>query len=186
MHPERFQNASPETVYEGKFLRFINKAGWEYVERNNCDGIVIILSQTEDQKIIFVEQYRPPVGRNVVEFPAGLINDERFESTDFKEETIIGAAEREFFEETGYKADHIKPVFQGPINSGISSDMFTMVIATGIQRVGPGGGDGNEVISVHTVPLPEVDYWLDQKSAEGCLIGPRIYAGLYLLKKYNN
>ena len=67
--------AKQEIIYEGKFLRFIRMGGWEYVQRNNCSAIVIIMALTEDDHVIFVEQYRPPVDKIVIEFPAGLVDD---------------------------------------------------------------------------------------------------------------
>lgn len=67
---------APKVVAEGRFLRFLIKQGWEYVERPNCTGIVIIVAVTDEGKLLFTEQFRLPVGRPVIEFPAGLVGDE--------------------------------------------------------------------------------------------------------------
>ncbi len=181
----QFEDTSRTVLHEGKFLRFVNKGGWEYVERNNCEGIVIILAMTDEHKIIFVEQYRPPVESNVIEFPAGLINDSRDLKPLRKKESLLEAAQRELREETGYVAENMRSVFTGPINSGISSDMLVFVRAEGLRKVSCGGGDEWEDIQVHEVDRDHANLWLSRKQEEGCLIGPRIYAGLYFLNKYN-
>ena len=64
-------------IAEGKFVRFVKCGHWEYFERNNCGGMVIILAMTKKQEVLFVEQYRPPVDNVVIEFPAGLVKDNR-------------------------------------------------------------------------------------------------------------
>ena len=45
--------------------------------------------------------------------------------------------------------------------------------------MGPGGGDGNEDITVHHVPLGNAVGWLDARMAEGIMLDPKIYAGLF-------
>jgi len=164
---------------EGRFFRFIKKDGWEYFERSNCTDIVIILAVTKNKKVIFIEQYRPPVGKNVIEFPAGLVNDAK----DCKHESVAAGAKRELFEETGYKARKIIPILKGPSSSGSSADLVTMVRAVDIEKVGEGTGDGTESIKVHEVPLAKVDQWLKSMEKKGCLIEPKVYAGLYFLNK---
>ena len=168
-------------LFDGRFIRFIKTSQWEYVERNNCTGIVIIVPLTNDQKVIFVEQFRPPVNKNVIEFPAGLVNDGARE----KKESILKAAQRELLEETGYQAKKMKELLDGPVSSGLTSDLVTMVMATDLKKVGEGEGDGTENITVHEVPLRKVEQWLKGKKRKGYLIEPKIYAGLYFLWKYN-
>ena len=167
-------------LHEGKYLRFIKDDEWEYVERVHKKGVVIIVAMTQG-KVVFVEQYRFPVKRKVIEFPAGLVNDTKSKKT----ETIFEAAKRELLEETGYQAGQIIKILAGPVSSGSSSDKVTMVMARGLKKLGEGGGDGTEFITVHEVPLTKVDRWLNKMLKKGCLIEPKIYAGLYFLKGYN-
>lgn len=178
---KNFQKARKQVIYEGNFIRFVNKGGWEYIERSNCDGIVVIIAMTSDQKVLFVEQYRPPLDKNVIEFPAGLVNDQGHS----QKETVFQAAQRELLEETGYCAKRMKKIFYGPINSGVSSDLMYFIRAVGIEKVGAGGGDATEEIKVHAIKLSQADQWLRKKAKEGVLICPRLYAGLYFLNKYN-
>ena len=175
------KSAKKEIIHNGKFLRYVRKGGWEYVERNNCSAIVIIVAKTDDNRVLFVEQYRPPVKKRVVEFPAGLVNDGEFK----RRESILSAAKRELLEETGYKAGKMTKLLEGPVSSGSSADMVTIVQAQNLKKVSQGGGDEFEAIIVHEVPLIETDQWLSKMRRKGYLIEPKIYTGLYFLKTYN-
>lgn len=175
------RKAKKEIIHNGKFLRFIRKGEWEYVERNNCSAIVIIVAMTKKRHVLFVEQYRPPVGRKAIEFPAGLVNDRGSK----RRESIYSAAKRELLEETGYQAGSMVKLLEGPVSSGSSSDMVIMVQARNVRKVSQGGGDEFETIIVHEVPLDETDRWLLKMRRKGYLVEPKIYTGLYFLKTYN-
>ncbi|PIQ86594.1 MAG: DNA mismatch repair protein MutT [Candidatus Omnitrophica bacterium CG11_big_fil_rev_8_21_14_0_20_45_26] len=170
---------SKKTLYEGKFKRLVEKDGWEYIERVNCCGIVAMLPVTDDGKVILVEQYRVPLARKTIEFPAGLADGA---NTNQSEESLEEAANRELIEETGYSAGKMIFVSNGAISGSSSSDVMTVFRATGLKKVGNGGGDQTENITVHEVPLKEIDAWLMQKSKEGFLVDHKVYAGLYVLK----
>ena len=170
-----------QVIYEGNFLRYVKKDNWEFVERHNCSGIVIIVAVTPSKKILFVEQFRVPVNKRVIEFPAGLVGDER----DTPKESMAIAAKRELLEETGYKASTIETMMSGPVSSGSSADIVTMVRAKGLKKMGKGGGKDDEDIAVHEVPMSKVDGWLKEKSRKGCYVEPKVYTGLYFLSKYN-
>ncbi len=171
-----------DVVSEGKFIRFIKSEEWEYVERSNCTGIVAIIPVTDDKKLVLIEQYRVPVGKKVIEFPAGLVNDKKLS----RPEKMITAAKRELLEETGYKAGRIIKIFEGPLSSGITSEMMTFYLATRLKKVSSGGGDMTEDIKVHHVPLAKIDTWLKARRAGGCLVDPKLYGGLYFITKYLN
>ncbi|KZT61427.1 hypothetical protein CALCODRAFT_427851 [Calocera cornea HHB12733] len=79
---------------------------WEAAARKTrgsggVDAVAILtLLQAEGQKTctIIIEQYRPPLGKVCIEFPAGLIDGD---------ETAEAAAIRELREETGYEAKEV-------------------------------------------------------------------------------
>jgi ADP-ribose pyrophosphatase len=173
------QRGKKAIIVEGKFIRFVQKGEWEYAERINCTDIVIILAMTDDKKVILIEQFRPPVDKNVIEFPAGLVNDRE----GHKKESLFMAAKRELFEETGYGAKRIVKIMVGPVSAGFTPDTVTIVRALGLEKKGGGGGDEFENITIHEIPLSSVDAWLKRKEKEGCLVEPKVYAGLYFLKK---
>ena len=181
MKAKATKKAKKVTIGEGNFIRFVKKGDWEYAERNNCTGVVIIVAMTNQNRILFVEQYRTPVGKSVIEFPAGLMNDFQVK----KRESLSVSAKRELLEETGYQAKKIVTLLKGPVSSGASSDIVVIVRALGLKKVGEGGGDHLESIIVHEVPFERVDQWLKKMERKGFLIEPKIYAGLYFLKNYN-
>ena len=180
-NPKFLARLKPKMVCEGQYIRFLSVGSWEYVQRKNCTGIVIIIAVTAGGKIIITEQYRIPVKKNVIEFPAGLVND----LNPKKKESIFIAAQRELVEETGYLTGKMTRIMAGPVSAGFTSDMVTIVQATDLCKVGKGGGDATERIKVYEVPLAKVDDWLQLKQKKGDLVDPKLYAGLYWLKKYN-
>ena len=102
--------------------------------------------------------------------------------SDSRHETLEEAAHRELIEETGYAADRFEHLFEGPSSSGLTNEMYTMLLARDVRRVGSGGGDGSEDIRVHPVPLDEVDAWLKTKSREGVMVSPKVYSALYFAR----
>lgn len=166
-------------VFSGKYLRMKSENGWEYVERSNCSGIVVIVPVTDAGEVLFVEQYRIPVGTSVIEFPAGLVGDLH----DDPDELLETAAERELLEETGYKAGTMEYLTEGPPSAGLSSEILTFFLAKNLQKVSEGGGDHTESIKVYKIPVSDVETFLEKKMKQGILIDPKVYAGLYFIHK---
>ncbi len=166
-----------KTVYQGKYLRMCVQGHWEYAERTNAGSAVIIIARTPEDKLLFVEQYRIPLGRNTIEMPAGLVGD--LDADD----TLESAAKRELLEETGWQAEHVEVLMIGPTSSGLSNELIAFVRATGLTRIHAGGGDETENITVHEVPVNQAAQWLAQKMAEGYSMDPKLWAGLWLLDK---
>ncbi|MBU3759970.1 MAG: NUDIX hydrolase [Candidatus Omnitrophica bacterium] len=167
-----------EVLYEGKYLRFMRRGSWEYAERKDCTGVVFIVAMTAERKIVLCEQYRVPVGRTIIEIPAGLVEDK----AEFENETMETAARRELLEETGYEAETMTLLFQGPAAPGSSSAIIHFYLAGGIRKKGPGGGDETENIRVHEVALENADTWLRGMEAAGHLIDPKVFSALHLLQ----
>lgn len=165
----------PEILYSGKFLRFRRAGHWEFVERVNCSGVVLIVPLTDDGEIVLIEQHRVPLGASVIELPAGLVGDEPRHDG----EQLETAARRELIEETGYDADRIEHLCSGPPTSGLASEVVELCRATGLTRVGSGGGVDDEQITVHIVPIDSALEWLSRRRSDGVLIDPKVYAGLY-------
>lgn len=165
---------TPRVLAEGRFARLVAHNGWEWVERVNASGAVVVVALTDDRRLILVEQHRIPLNRRVVELPAGLVGDDAAPGED-----IVHAARRELLEETGYQADTLEYLAEGPSSAGLAAEVYALFFARGARRVGPGGGDDSEDIQVHLVPLDEADAWLDARRRQGVMVDPKVYAGLY-------
>jgi ADP-ribose pyrophosphatase len=170
---------SHRILAEGRFARLVAKAGWEWVERISTSRAVIIVAVTDDEQLVLVEQFRIPLDRRVIELPAGLVGD----GADIAREDPGEAAQRELLEETGYQADRLEYLAEGPSSSGLTTETYALYLARNVERVGPGGGDGSENIQVHLVPLGRADAWLDARRLEGLMVDPKIYAGLYFAQR---
>ena len=166
------------TIAEGRYITLVEEDGWEYVIRHGVTGIVIIVPVTDDGKLVLVEQYRRAVHKRVIELPAGLVGDIDGQQS----ESMVDAATRELEEETGHRAAEMALLFQGPIAVGISDEVVHIYEARGLSRVGAGGGDETEDITVHEVPLADVNAFLAAQSAKGLGVDPKIFAGLFLAR----
>jgi len=165
-----------QVIHDGKFLRYCKRGSWEYVERANVSGIVVIVPVTDAGELVLVEQWRPPVLAHTVELPAGLAGD----TAEFAGESMLTAARRELLEETGYAAETLQLVGHGAPSAGLSDEVVTLVYAAGLRQVGEGGGDEHEDITVHRVPLPDVPAWMQAQAAAGKAVDLKIYAGLWV------
>ena len=139
--------------------------------------MAVLVAVNQDQELILVEQFRPPLQQSVIELPAGLCGD-----LDDPDEPLLEAAKRELLEETGYLATGMRLLFSCPSSAGMSDEVISFVLATGLDRIGPGGGDDSEDIIVHEIPLEQVDSWLQERIQAGTPIDPKIYSALYWLK----
>ncbi|HUA79411.1 MAG TPA: NUDIX hydrolase [Dyella sp.] len=171
-------DATPETLYQGRWLRLSRRGRWEYAERNNSGGAVIILAVTPEDKVLFVEQFRVAVQQFTIEMPAGLVGD----LADQQHETTMLAAQRELEEETGYRCGSVTFVHEGPSSSGMSNEMIAFVRAHDLVKVGNGGGDASENIVVHEVPRSEAGAWLLARAKDGYSIDPKLFAGLWFIE----
>lgn len=169
--------ASARVLGSGRFLELVDEGGWEYVRRRVASGVVVIVATTDDGALVLVEQHRVPVNRRTLELPAGLVGD----TAEFHAESLDLAAARELEEETGFRASSWKMLAQGPSAVGISTEVVTFFRATRLSRVGPGGGDASEDITVHVVARADVPAFLRQGEASGILIDPKVYAALHFL-----
>ncbi len=167
-----------ETVYEGKWVRMKKRGSWEYVERVHGIGMaVIIIAVTADDKVVFVEQDRIPLGKRTIEMPAGLVGDQE------GEDTLEDAARRELIEETGYEPEHVEVLLIGPTSAGLSTERIAYVRAMGLRRVSDGGGVDDENIIVHEVPREEAPRWLLEKQAEGFELDLKLWGGLWMIER---
>jgi ADP-ribose pyrophosphatase len=166
-------NDAREILCEGRHMVFLRRNGWEYVEHRTAPEAAMIVAITAREEIVLVEEFRPPMDAQVVSLPAGLVGDEG-------PEEAIDAARRELAEETGHEAPAFVPIARGPGSAGQSSEMITFFLADGALRAGDQAAHDRGRIRVHVVPIAELPSWTRRREAEGAVIDPKIWAGLYL------
>ena len=90
------------------------------LRNNHTDGVVIIMTNEDDEKILLNKEYRMSVGGFVYNFPAGLIDDG---------ETPEQAARRELKEETGLNIIQIEDqLFDSYSAIGFSNETNAVII----------------------------------------------------------
>ena len=167
-----------DTLYQGKHLNLVRADRWEYATRVGASGVVGILAVTPAGKLLLVEQYRKPVGRRVIELPAGLAGD----GANTRDEELAIAARRELLEETGYDADRFEMLSRGPSSAGLTDETVVLYRAYNLKKVSAGGGDTTEEIVVHEVPLNIAGKWLADRARDNRLIDFKVFAGLWFME----
>ena len=155
------------TEWEGRYLTIQKQGTWEYATRAGDIAAAVIVA-IDDGHVLLVEQFRVPIGRNCLELPAGLVGDET------AGESVAVAAGRELEEETGYRAERIEDLGLFHSSPGMTSESFTLVRASGLTRVGDGGGDAQENITVHRVAPEAVAGFVATKRREGVAIDAKM------------
>ena len=165
----------PEEIrWEGKFIAAKTRGRWEYVGRTRGIKAAAIIALDEDadgtRHVVLVSQYRVPLGRFCLEIPAGLVGDD-----DGSEgEQATEAAIRELEEETGYKAASMEVLGEFYSSPGLVSECFTLLRATGLEKVSEGGGLEGENITVHRVALRDLSRFVAQWREAGHGVDVRI------------
>jgi len=141
-----------ELAYDGGFLkvrrdqvRLPNGASShrEYIVH---PGAVVILPLLDDGRVLLERQFRYPLGRVFIEFPAGKIDPG---------EDTLACAKRELQEETGYTAADWQ--FVTTIHNAIaySDEHLDLFVARGLTA-GPSKLDEGEFLETFTATVPEM------------------------------
>lgn len=142
------QTLESKLVYQGAFLRIFadrvraadgHVAAREYLRH---PGAVMIVPLLDDDTVVVERQYRYPLRRSFIEFPAGKLDPG---------EDILVCAKRELREETGYAA--AQWIHLGGFHNaiGYSDEKIDVFIARGLTR-SAGQTDLGEVIEVSSAP----------------------------------
>lgn len=143
---------SSEQVYKGNFLHILRdsvrlpdgkQATREYVVH---PGAVVVIAWLDDGRVVLERQHRYPVGRVMVEFPAGKLDVG--ENPQF-------CGQRELLEETGYSATHW--AYAGPMHLAIaySDEVLHIYFAKGLT-LGERKLDDGESLDVFTATPEEL------------------------------
>lgn len=149
---------SSETVYEGKIWdvvkdRFQLSDDGDALTRDYIDhpGAVAILPMNDAGEILLLKQYRHPVGMDLWEIPAGLL--------DVEGEDFVAGAARELAEEADLQAESwnvLADFFNSP---GSSSEAIRIYLARGLSDIPHHERhvrtDEEAEIELHWTPLDE-------------------------------
>ncbi len=172
-----------KTLWKGKFMSAVeityrdahgHVRTWEALERGGVGGIVVMIAVTPSGQVILERQFRPPMGRDVIELPAGLVEPD---------ESMEDAAKRELIEETGWSAGRLDFLAEGPISTGASTETLRAYLCTGLEHVGKNGGDDNEIIEVIEVPLREAQEFLRDAQRKGTLVDLKVFGLVELARR---
>lgn len=99
------------------------------VKRDVIDhlGAVAVLALHADDTVTMVYQYRHPVGRHLLELPAGLL--------DVPGEPALDSAKRELFEEAALTATDWRVLVDLHTSPGMTSEAIRIYLARGLAEV---------------------------------------------------
>jgi 8-oxo-dGTP pyrophosphatase MutT (NUDIX family) len=162
---------SKKTVWKGKFMSAVE------ITYRDARGAVrtweVMVAVTPAGSVLLEKQFRPPLGRDVIELPAGLVDPG---------ESMETAAKRELIEETGWAAKELHFLAEGPISTGASTEVLRAYLCTGLENVGKNGGDDNEIIEVIEVPLNSAQEFLRNAQTKGTLVDLKVYGLIELAR----
>ena len=144
------RKVSSKTIYNGVVgfkvdtVRLINGAlsKREYMQHPGASAVLAV----ENGKVLFVEQYRYPVKKVMLEIPAGKLKPRQ---------TPLSCAKAELKEETGYTAKSIKKFLTFNTSAAFADEDLHIFIASGL-KAGKTHLDDDEFVNVKWLPLPRV------------------------------
>lgn len=135
-------------------------------------GAVTVVPLLDDGRLVMERQYRYPVGRVMLEFPAGKLDHG---------EPPLDCAVRELAEETGYRAREWAAACTLHNAIGYSTEVIHIVFARGLTA-GVQALDHGELIDLALMTEAE----LDAAAARGELTDAKTLIGLMWLQKWRS
>ena len=133
-------------------------------------GSVLIVPIDQDGNLLFVRQYRHAAGKDLLELPAGTLDQGEAPET---------CAARELREETGFAAGRLEAVGQFYLAPGYSSEFMHVFVARDL-RSDPLEHDADEFLSLETIPLAKAL----EMAQGGQIPDSKSLAGLFLAKSH--
>ncbi len=135
-------------------------------------GAVAMLAILDNGNLVMERQYRYPLHREIIELPAGKIDEG---------EDILRCAQRELLEETGYVASEWTHLTTALPCIGYSDERIEYFLARGLKHVGSNLDDG-EFLEVIELSLDDCFEWIRQ----GKISDSKTIVGLFWLDKVLN
>ncbi len=119
-------------------------------------GAVAIVPILDDGRVVLVRQYRYAVGKELLEIPAGTLEEGEAPDT---------CARRELKEETGYNAGSVVKMISFYTAPGYSSEVIHIYVAT-LLRKGEQRAEEDERISVEAYGIDELLRMIEENAIE--------------------
>ena len=171
----REEPLTSESVFRGKLLDVRRDtvklpggatATREYIMHPGASMIVPLLP---DGQVVLVRQYRYPMHRAFVEFPAGKID---------AGEAPLATAQRELLEETGYRARKWTELTTIHNAIAYANERIILFLAEYLER-GEQKLDENEFLEIFTAPLDDLMTWI----AKGEVTDVKTVIGAFFVKE---
>lgn len=107
-------------------------------------GAVAVLPVLPDGRIVFVRQFRYPVGEATLEVPAGKLHSAG--------DGPLGRAKAELKEETGYTAKRLERIISFWPTPAFSNEVLHVYTASGLEP-GEARPDDDEFLTLETLPF---------------------------------
>lgn len=145
VYMELFQDRVPTP--KGKTLR--------YTHYSSSD-VVVVVPFLDSRRVVMINQYRYPLDKVMLEFPAGHVE---------KGESPLAAARRELQEETGYKARRIERLYG--YHPSVSKSRHTVHVfrAAGLAD-GVTDHDNTEDIRVEVVKVRDLERMIAERKVD--------------------
>lgn len=150
---------SSELVYTGDYLKVyrdtvsLPNGASSYREYLKHPGAVMIIPVFDNGDVLVERQYRYPMRKVFVEFPAGKKD---------AGEAPLETAQRELLEETGYTAQNYTHITDIHNALAYCDEVIHFYIAEDLHDSGQQKLDDNEFVRVMRVPLVELMNWIRQ------------------------
>ncbi|HEV8405137.1 MAG TPA: NUDIX hydrolase [Nitrososphaera sp.] len=123
----------------------------------HASDVVIVVPFVDSQRVLMIRQFRYPVGKVLLEFPAGHV--------DNKEEPL-DAAKRELEEETGYRARKLDYLYSYHPSVSRTKQSVHVFKATGLARTSATRHDSGEQISIETVTVKKLGQLISKRKVQ--------------------
>lgn len=168
------EKVSSQTIFEGKIIRVtLDQARLPDGELASREvvyhpGGVAVLALGDDNMVTLVQQYRYPIGKVLLELPAGKL--------DGPEDHRL-AAIRELSEETGLEADQLTYLGCTLASPGFCDERLHMYLAQGLHQKKQ-HLDQDEFLNVLTMPFDQ----LVEQVMDGTIIDAKTVAATLKVK----
>jgi ADP-ribose pyrophosphatase len=120
------KHVSSERIFKGHLLQLrvdtVETPSGKQATRDVVEhpGAVAVVAITPEKELVLVRQYRKPVGDVLLEIPAGVPK---------AKESGERCALRELEEETGFRAEEVKKIWEGYSSPGYSDEVIRFYLA---------------------------------------------------------